>query len=328
MSYNFIHSDKIDKQAIVEYLTRQFPERFSAEKLYDFWASRDPESYKDIILIKDSETNEIKGITFFSKMSFYFSSVIENQYWAFDLYVDEDMRKDNYGLEFMMWGRNEFQDTYCIGSGPDAQKINLAMGEQNLGEIRKYVGIVNPWWLPFAFISGSDRFPQRVTAPDCVFKEITDPAQLSEYALPYNSDIFEPSRDKEFLKWRFFNSTHSYHFYVRESSNEYFVVREIKFKGMRALVLVDYRINFKSQKFESIYSTLKQIANKIRISIIIAGSSLEATDKVLEAHHFKSIGRPRPFMGPKVYNDFKNRIKSRNFALITLADSDGEIYYE
>ena len=48
-------------------------------------------------------------------------------------------------------------------------------------------------------------------------------------------------------------------------------------------------------------------------------------DSVLESHHYKSIGRPRPIIGTKKYKTDKEAIKNRAFAFVTLAESDGEI---
>lgn len=328
MEYNFTHSTPSDRENIIKYLTESFPGRFSPEKIYDFWVSKSPDACEDIILIKDSVTQGIKGITFFSKMTFYLSGNEENQFWAWDLYVDESLRKENYGLEFMIWGRNEFQDTYCTGSGPEAQKINLAMGEQNLGEIRKYVGIVNPWWLPFCLCSKRRAYPEIICSNGLNFKLISKAEELPDFNGPFNNELMEPSRDLDYLKWRYFNNLHDYYFYLNSNGSDFFVVREIKFKELRALMLVDFRIDFGTCDFENIYNALKSVADSLKISIIVVGSSLKAVDRVLETHHFKSIGRPRPIMGPKLYKNFKNQIKNRNFAFITLADSDGEIYYE
>ena len=88
--------------------------------------------------------------------------------------------------------------------------------------------------------------------------------------------------------------------------------------------LVDYRCNISDSNIEIIYEAVKKVTKKLRLPVIVWGSTLAGVDKALERHHFKSIGRPRPVLGFLKCKDRLKDIENRNFALVTLADSDGE----
>lgn len=144
--YNFKHITYKEIPKLIEYNKQTYPERGGYTKsIIDFWVARHSEAVSDILTVE--KDGKFYGQEFYSKMAFYYKGVYEESHWCFDLIVDQKLRKDCIGLDFMQYALEEYPNYYCTGSGPDAVKLHLALGKQLLGDIRKYVGLVNPLWL-------------------------------------------------------------------------------------------------------------------------------------------------------------------------------------
>lgn len=323
--YNFKHITPKDIPQLLEYNKKVYPERGEHIKpIIDFWLARHPEAVSDILVVE--KASKFYGQEFYSKMSFYYKGIYEESHWCFDLIVDEDLRKDCVGLDFMQYAMGEYPNYYCTGSGPNALKLHLALGKQLLGDIRKYVGLVNPLWFTTSLFRGKvvkSKYPKTV---DKLWRKVEFFDEMPKLKQPFNANLFEVGRDSEYLKWRFFNDFHPYVVYINDMTGDYFVVTTMVQKHITAIVLLDFRCSLDDVKvFEQIVKATHKIANKIHVPIAICGSSHAVIDCVLESHHYKSIGRPRPIIGTKKYMKEKEAINNRTFAFVTLAESDGEI---
>lgn len=323
--YNFKHIIRKDIPQLVEYNKQRFPERGEQTKpIIDFWVARHSDAVSDILVVE--KDGKFYGQEFYSRMSFYYKGIYEEAHWCFDLIVNEDLRKDCVGLDFMQYALGEYPNYYCTGSGPDAVKLHLALGKQLLGDIRKYVGLINPLWFVTSLFRGriaKSKYPKTIGKG---WKKVETFDEMPKLKQPFNVNLFEVGRDAIFLKWRFFNDFHPYVVYVNDITGDYFVVTTIVQKHITAIVLLDFRCLLNdTNAFEQIVETTHKIANKIHVPIAICGSSHAVIDSVLESHHYKSIGRPRPIIGTKKYKTDKEAIKNRTFAFVTLAESDGEI---
>lgn len=316
-----------DLESIYQFNKEQFPEKRVEIKDYiDFWIAKSTSAIDDVILLVD-ETDKIVGQNILSEMSYYYKDEVRTTVWGFDLIVEKEYRKDSWGLELMLFSKSSNPGLMATGSGPLALAINLKMGMKWLGEIRKYVCIVSPQNLLFSIFRGNvsiNNFPSSVSLNDIKFNRISKD-ELPDIQKTFNNNLLEISRDKEFLKWRFYSSLHDYAVYIDAKSESYFVLRTIIQKHITALLLVDYRCDVnKPEQFQNIISVVKRIARKLHLSIIITGSTLRDFDNILEEEHFKSVGRPRPVLGYLKCKDRKKDIDDRNFCFVTLADSDGE----
>jgi hypothetical protein len=323
--YNFKHITYKEIPKLIEYNKQTYSERGGYTKsIIDFWVARHSEAVSDILTVE--KDGKFYGQEFYSKMAFYYKGVYEESHWCFDLIVDQKLRKDCIGLDFMQYALEEYPNYYCTGSGPDAVKLHLALGKQLLGDIRKYVGLVNPLWLATSLFRGKiakSKYPRTI---DHVWRKVESFVEMPKLEQPFNVNLFEVSRDAEFFQWRFFNDFHPYVVYVNDTTGTYFVVTTIVQKHITAIVLLDFRCSLNDTKaFEQILKATHKLANKIYIPIVICGSSHTLIDRVLESNHYISIGRPRPIIGTKKYKGDKEAIKKRTFAFVTLADSDGEI---
>lgn len=326
--YKIRHLTQQDVPQLIKYNEKTFPDRGeNAKKIIDFWLSRRENAIEDFIGVE--KDGVFYGQELFSAMSAYYKGEYEEAQWGFDLVVDENLRKDAIGLDLMQYHMKEFPNQYCTGSGPLAVKLHLKLGRMLLGDIRKYVKIVNPLWIPFSAFRGKvpkEKYPKTIGN---VWEKVECVEQLPEFPQPYNSDILEIGRDKEYLKWRFFSGFHPYAMYKNTNNNNYFVVTTTVQKHLTAIVLMDFRCSLgDSDGFSAIVKATNKLANKLYLPISICGSSHAVIDDVLEQNGYKSVGRPRPIIGKKKkYKAEKDFIQARTFTLVTLADSDGEVYW-
>lgn len=318
---------KEDLLELQDFNNRIFPNKqISVDKYLNFWLGRNDESYNHCIVIKDEE-GKIYGQVFSTEMSYYLNGTSVNSVWGFDLIVDQHLRKDNWGIDLLLKYIEMYPNACATGIGPQALPLQKAIGSKLLGEIRKYVGIVNPLLFVSSFFRGNihnNKYPTDIKVNGKSYHKILR-EDLPKLSKPYNANLLEIARDKEFLQWRYFNDLHSYAFYKCEQSDDYFVVRTTILKHITVMLLVDYRCDMSnSDAMEDIYMAVKKIMQKLHIGMLIAGSTLDVVDKTLESHGCKSIGRPRPVMGIVRTKDFMKRIENRDFLFTTLADSDGE----
>lgn len=319
-----------DLKELSDFILRMFPERgIHGCQILNFWIAKSKDAIQDILLLLNDDNN-IVGQVFTSPMTFYYKGSKMPSEWGFDLIVEEKYRKKSWGLDLMMANIERHPNMFATGSGPMALSINLKIGMKSLGEIRKYLGMGNPLWMLSSIGRGVvsvDKFPALVKSGNNSFVRVGKDELLS-IKQPYNSQLLEISREKEFIQWRFFNDLHDYVVYKDECSDSFFVLRTIVQRHITAMVLVDYRCNASDgSAFETILKAARHITSKLRLSVLITGSSLHEFDAVLEHHGYKSMGRPRPILGFLKCKDRREDIERRDFCFVTLADSDGEIYW-
>lgn len=315
-----------DIKNIFEFNAKMYPKKkIESQHYLDFWFSKSSDELSNSILLIDDD-NTLSGQILASSISYYFNSKVTKTVWLFDLIVDEKLRKEAWGIDLLLKCMEIHPQSLSTGAGPSALPIHKKLGNSLLGEIRKYIGIINPWYIPFSIKRPTipiSKFPNSVKACHQEFTLI-DINKLPKITKPFNENLLEIARDQEFLKWRFFNRLHQYAFYMNRNQESYFVLRSIELKGIRIMEVVDYRCHSLETNFESIYQAVAQVTKSVHLPIVIYGSSLSLIDKILEKHNFKSIGRPRPILGFLKCKNWKTEIENRNFAFITLADSDGE----
>lgn len=313
--------------SLYQYNKLIFPDKvIPADKYIKFWMSKTPDEYAQSLVIVDDENN-IHGQILTSGMSVYYKQQKLDTVWLFDLIVDKSLRKEAWGMDIIVECFQKHPCSCSTGSGPTALPIHLKFGNKMLGEIRKYVGIINPLWLATSVLRGNvpvTKFPKEVKAKGHTYIMV-DKQSIPDLKAPYNENLWEVARDKEFLQWRYFNGLHEYAFYKDIQKNDYFVVRTIIQSHVTAMLLVDFRCDVTTnESFECIYTAVGKVMSKLHLGVLITGSALATIDQVLEEHKLKSIGRPRPIIGFQKVKDRKADIEARNFAFVTLADSDGE----
>jgi hypothetical protein len=307
-----------------------FPHRQKSENILDFWFSKN-QSEHSLSVILQSDSGEILGQNLHSSMSYFFKKCYYNGEWGFDFIVKEEIRKEGYGIDILAFTlKKKKNPLFAAGSGPMALKLELKMGYSLLGDLKKYVGFINPVYVvasAFRGIIKMKRFPNSVKLEGVTFKRICK-ENLIDPKEPFNDNLLEFGRDRLFMNWRFFSNLHEYALYILEGEDTYFVLRTISRNYLTCLVLVDYRCDFsKPEGFELILRAVKKTASKLGLGVIITGSSLRVCDAILENNHFRTIGYKRPIISTESFNEDQKRIDAREFILTTLADSDGEILW-
>jgi hypothetical protein len=312
--------------SLYDFNHRMFPERKNYKEVLDHYLAYENEGLTNIII---DENDNVVGQNIFYALKYYFYGVMHDSLWGMDLIIEEKLRKDAWGLDLIQYGLHKSQ-SFATGSGPVALKINLALGCFLIGEIKKYVKIVNPLLGLTSLFRGnvpSKRFPNDImVGKGQKFLRISDKYNLFNKATAYNADLLEFARDESFLKWRFFSGLHDYAFYKSQDSDNYFVLRTFVMHHITAMELVDYRCDASSpDEFDAILSASLKITKKLLLPIIVTGSSLAIFDSVLESKGAKVNGRNRPIISTtKEYKPYKQLINERRFTFVTLADSDGE----
>lgn len=307
---------------------RMYPERDNYKEIIDFWISKGAKEIENIIIVIDDD-GRIRGQQFFSSMSYYYNGEEINSTWAFDLIVDEELRAGSYGFSLMWKCKRLNPNSMSSGSNDISLPINIKIGNKHIGDLRKFVGITNPLYVFTSVLqvnAKSKDFPKSIKVENGSFMKIENKKEMPSYSVPFNTHLLEISRKYDFLLWRYFSNLHDYVFYKRKDSDDYFVVRTIVKHHISALVLVDYRCQFTvKQPFESIMSAFVELASKMKFFIYIVGSSLSIVDKTCAKFHMKAIGRDRPILG-LINNDVTEEEREmRNYILLTLADTDGDI---
>jgi hypothetical protein len=312
-----------DIPKLIAFGERVFPKRVSYyHTIVEFLQKGRIGGYTGGMVLVDND--EVCGQIFSTATTMWYKGVPYSSGWLYDFIVREDLRKDVWGIDLLMKARKEFGNACSLGANPRALNMNLKLGSKMLGELRKYVGPSSLLMFPLYFVLPTDKnYPDLIDgfrlisrANDVVARDFT------------NYDLLESGRNQDFISWRFFTKEYKNYKFYQKSDGDYFVVRLIKYRGVRLLALVDYRCDIKSiDSFTVILSVVKSIAKKMHIPFILCGSSHNVIDTVLEHAHFSSIGRPRPITTASKYKGALDvaRINNRDFTLVTLTDSDGEV---
>lgn len=316
-----------DFEDICTFNQRIYPEKkVNQEEYIKFWFSKDKDACNTSIICRDDEGN-IVGQNLYSSMQYFYKGNLFKSFWNFDLIIEEKYRKGGWGADILMKGKEFYPSIFATGSNDNALKMNLKLGHKLLGTLRKYIGITNPVYVLSSLARGYvpvEKFPSEIQSNEVKFIKV-EKSDLPFFSLPFNDGLWEPARDNDYLSWRYFNNLHQYAFYKSTSNSDYFVLRTICISHITMMLLVDYRCNVDvSHPFEIIYKAVVKVMNKVNLGVLLASSSLSTIDEVLESHHFKSIGRPRPIVGLIKIKDRQQDIDARNFAFVTYADSDGE----
>lgn len=280
-----------DLEKLYEFNTRMFPEKvIETKRFFCFWLSKGDARICENLVLKDGE-GRIHGQILTSPMSYYYGQDRKEAIWLFDLIIDEDLRKTAWGVDLLLACMDVHPTSCSTGSGPAALPLHLKLGNTMLGELRKYVSIVNPLYLLSSFHRKRVRvesFPKEIKSVAGSFRRVCK-NELPTYDAPFNKTLFEISREKSFLEWRFFNDLHQYVFYLNKESKSYFVVRSILMKGLRVLELVDYRCSADRYSFELLIKAVHKVVSAVHLPVVVCGSSLDSFDAVLERHRYRSI---------------------------------------
>lgn len=266
-------------------------------------------------------------------LSFNTKAWIKNQevtaIWGHDTYLDSEYRRE-IGMDLILE-----TSAYKYGFGVGLTDINykiqkLIRSTIFVDGVRKYC-VLNSWILwrkALYFLRVSSKapiLPTSIHVKDKTFIQCHMPKDIS---IPnggyWNKDICEVDfiRDEIFLNKRFFqNPVHQYYVYTLKDECCYFVLRPVIFKGIYALMIVDFRYDYsKPELIQWIFKAAEQVCNKKRLGAILFTTS-DDNVKNLFKNNKKSKSYPVAFVGGK-----KNITSSNSLIFLTAADSDDEFH--
>lgn len=249
--------------------------------------------------------------------------------WGHDTYLDSEYRRE-LGMDLIL----EIA-SYKYGFGVGLTDINIKIqklirSNVFVNGVRKYC-VLSPWILwrkaqSFLRIpSSAPSLPSTIHLTNKIFTKCQSPKEI---LIPnngyWNKDICEVDfiRDDEFLNKRFFlNPVHHYYIYTLKDESCYFVLRPILFKGVYALMVVDFRYdNTKPEQIRLIFKAAQKVCNQKRLGAILFTTS-DKNVKSLFDNNKLCRSYPVAFVGGK-----KNITSKDSIVYLTATDSDDEYH--
>ncbi len=274
--------------------------------------------------------DEIVGQEVFLPLKFRSQKSTYSGYWGQDIVALPEVRNLGVGKELVKTS-DTVDNMFVIGLTPISLKIYKRKG-YHIYDFQKLIKLRSVFTLAKIFYKIKSNknliFPEEISINKSSFKKQTSAPEMNcNY---WNENYLEFSRDKDFLNWRFFGLYDYFHFYFNNSTESpiYFVLKEITWKNMNFIALVDYRLKIDNKDSQRlIFRALNAIVNKTGANGIITGCS----DKnLLKGFHkngffdFESKGAVMTKPGaPDLYPELK---ENRIFA--TMADTDFENLYK
>ena len=159
--------------------------------------------------------------------------------------VSEEYRTSGCGAKMLMKLMQDYEVLFGMGISEDALKVYLRMGFKFLREIPRFLKIINldriSKYLEISQL-GLKLMKMTNVQKEIEAEEFNDLEELSEIADMFSSGLNHFSRNKSFLKWRYFD-------------HPYFSYKCIRFSsGSKSCVIV-YRIDFPDSEFRIAHLT-------------------------------------------------------------------------
>ena len=321
-----------DLPKLIEFNKRVFPERENNEGYISYIVKNNPFSEEFYSYISLTDNDLIVGQVLLMPSQFRYKSIINNAYWAMDLIVDKEYRGLRIGLDLV---KKSVEEKYHFGLNPTdiSLKIHLICKETIVGKITKYLRVNNASFF-FQLISSKKRknidhkYPEILKIKGGhVFSKVNNPSEINSDNGYWSDDLLEFSRNKDFLKWRFFYYDDKFAFYKMQNDKKndksvYFVIRPAVVRKINCLSLVDYRFNNEAQ-FSIILKAVREISKINKISATFTGSSLTSLGRHLKKNQYFKFGEKVDVITN--FEDVESNIKDK--ILLTLADSDLDLKY-
>ena len=234
---------------------------------------------------------------------------------------------------------NKHLKTIIFGRGlsPISFKLHLLLGEKHIGNYYKYIRFKSLLNLlefarsiiikrPFLSHTINDCNPNIINIGDVCFQKKNNPSDINwEFE---NNNYIEFSRDKEFLSWRFgsYPKIFTTYTYGDESGTKaYFIIRNVIWKGLPFLLLVDYK--YRGDTLQPLLKAVSKILKKSHNYGIITLSSFSDVDRALKHNRYIKFGFSGQIVTNVKTNLSKQQIKQRKSIFVTFADSDADFFY-
>ena len=330
MAARIIHLSEEYSGQLVTYMHKTYPAFSDVFIQYDVnEAIGHKDSEPNSLLVLNDE-NQIVGCHLLFNTKAWIYGKEEKIVWGHNTFLDEEYRKE-IGLDFVL-EIARIKNGFGHGLTKKNMKIQQKLKRSTfLSGIRKF-RVTNCWAIE-GVIKKALKIPDNLNI--ILPKEISinnDKFNLctkaSEISIPnagyWNKDFSDIDfiRDEEFLNKRFFNNpVHKYYIYSNRNKDCYFVVRPILFKGVRAVILVDFRyLPENSIVVKQIFKATEKLCNKIHAGVMVFTTS----NKIIKDMYGKKILCKHYPDTVVTGQKFAKSIDT--YAIITAADSDEEFY--
>lgn len=257
--------------------------------------------------------------------------------FAYDYIVHPDYLNTGVGVKLLSKTIKEHIH-FGMGVSDISRKLHLVLKEKSVGAVYKFLFVRNPLAYFFAAFHSYFKLNLRNNITKIYWPDYIDTGIYkieSMQALPtksksWNKDIIEFARDEDFYAMRFKDFKSKYHYYhllnSEKNVNGYFTVRTDIWRGMRVLIVSDYRFTLNDSKvFEAMIFGIKKLAKINKLDAVLFGSSLSKIDTHLMKHQFRKVGIASEILTNFPLDEgWDNKAAKRELIWATPADSDFE----
>lgn len=294
------------------------------------------DDYSNVLLISKND-EEIVGQFVLIPFKCYYNDESWTGHWGIDWFVHGNYR--GHGPILVRRAIKNFDPYFAMGVSSAAKPVLEALRVKPIGSIAKYIWFRSP--IPAARLYADHILKRTPKKPVSSVRQPTFPLSLTaggiEFHLeknldgwkdPHWKDTFTTSRPPEFLKWRFLEGYQDHRIYMSSDKKSYLAVRMCFWRGLKILVLSDYRISYLNTKHaQAIMKASKLLASKMRLDGVITGSTHSFFDGEFKRARFRKIGNEGLIMTSAKLGISDDNILKRNAAYVTMADCDVDLNF-
>ncbi len=323
-----------------------FPERSDIEERFKFQILLNPlllNKSQPQFLVAQSDHGEIVGQYGVNSLNYYFAGKCFPGLSGYDFIVSEKCRGKGVGSSLLKTVSQQHTPLFAIGVSEQAKRVYHDF--HFLGSMKTFIWLrtaLSPLRMIVAVLS-KDRFtlPEFSRARENTFPEsctvrgktFTRQKKVDSTNQAWKEDVLEFSRSPDFLQWRFFTIP-GYHLYLADKEKDstekknpvYFVIKELKWIGLRLLMIVDHRIN-EDDDFSVVVAAVKRLASQLKMDGILTVSSHQFFDHELQKKLFFTLGKPFLVLSNQKFEFTQKKIERRQVLHLTPVDGDIEFAY-
>ncbi len=336
MKLSVVECDINHRDSFIVFNTQIYKDRLTAlEQAHYKWSVINEVFNASHFLALDDE--KIVGQIVLLPYKCYYNNQKFDCVFAFDYIVDPAYLNTGVGVKLLA---KTLKSHIHFGMGVSniSRKLHIIMKEKSIGKVHKYLYTKNLLALVFAGIKtylkwnvrklpSTLHWPKSFQSHGLIVK-VSETAPFQQFV--WNNEIIEFGRDKDFVDIRFNKFPNKYVYYQifnqLEKLRGYFVCRVEIWRGMRVLIISDYRFVIQD---EDVLNCILLVAKKLmqinRMDAILFGSSLKWIDETVQKNNFKKVGVPSEILTNLTLDtNWKEKADKRDFIFATPADSDFE----
>lgn len=333
MKLSVVDGLSVNKDAFISFNIRTYSERKTSLEQAEYKWNLQHNGTSHFVA---TDNDEVVGQIVLFPMACQYNGKKYNGVFAYDYIVAPDYLNTGIGVK-LLHKTLKTHIHFGIGLSDISRKLHLALKEKSIGEIHKYVYFKNFFsYLYAAFKTFLKKDLRKMPShlewgnkfqSNALSAEITTTFPDHEI---WNNDLIEFDRSQSFSDLRFKSISNSYRIYqITNSSGTllgYFVLRVEIWRGMRVLIVADYRCNLDNlYVIDMMIYTSKKIMRRNNLDAILFGSSLQIIDTNLAKNGFKKVGAPSEIVtNIPLESEWEHKAHSRNLIFATPAESDFE----